>query len=268
MNQIIHEFTVKSKPNKIYNALTDETLISKWWLPNSKIGIDIGAQGVFPLSDGQTKIIVEIIKLIPNQFVQWKCLHHKFSEWINTTLSFSLSQNQEDESIVRFVHSHWADHSGVFGKTSFYWSALYLTNLKKLVEKHTPPFLNPVPVAVALIPYKNKLVGIRRGIEPFKGQIALPGGYIGTGETFIQALSRESQEETGILISDDSWSVFEVGDSLQSNRILIFGLTGEVNEIDLNFKSDETEEIVLIDENTSLAFPLHQKTVKKYFKLN
>ncbi len=45
-------------------------------------------------------------------------------------------------------------------------------------------FSNPVPVAVAVVPYKNKLIGIRRGIEPRKGQIAFPGGYINSGEPF------------------------------------------------------------------------------------
>lgn len=37
-------------------------------------------------------------------------------------------------------------------------------------------FSNPVPVAVALVPFDGQLVGIRRGIEPKKGQIAFPGG--------------------------------------------------------------------------------------------
>ena len=35
-------------------------------------------------------------------------------------------------------------------------------------------YSNPVPVAVALVPYNNCLVGIRRGIEPRKGQLAFP----------------------------------------------------------------------------------------------
>lgn len=39
-------------------------------------------------------------------------------------------------------------------------------------------FSNPVPVAVAIVPFDGKLIGIRRGIEPRKGQVALPGGYI------------------------------------------------------------------------------------------
>jgi ADP-ribose pyrophosphatase YjhB (NUDIX family) len=126
-------------------------------------------------------------------------------------------------------------------------------------------FSNPVPVAVALVPFNNKLVGIRRGIEPRKGQIAFPGGYINSGETFKQALTRELFEETGIRVSEDSWDIFHVGDSVQSNRILIFGLCKEVGSINLDFKSDETEGIFLIDKEMPLAFPLHEDARNKFY---
>ena len=126
-------------------------------------------------------------------------------------------------------------------------------------------FSNPVPVAVALVPFENKLVGIRRGIEPRKGHIAFPGGYINSGETFKQALTRELYEETGIRVPEDSWDIFHVGDSVQSNRILIFGLCKEVSSIDLNFKSEETEGIFLIDHAMPLAFPLHENARNKFY---
>ena len=125
-------------------------------------------------------------------------------------------------------------------------------------------FSNPVPVAVAIVPYKGKLVGIRRGIEPRKGQVAFPGGYINSGETFQQALTRELFEETGIQVSADQWDVFHIGDSLQSNRLLVFGICKEIDALNLQFRSDETEEIVLIEKSTLLAFPLHEEAKNKY----
>jgi ADP-ribose pyrophosphatase YjhB (NUDIX family) len=128
-------------------------------------------------------------------------------------------------------------------------------------------FSNPIPVAVAVVPYKNKLVGIRRGIEPRKGGVAFPGGYINSGETFQEALSRELLEETGINVSTDSWDVFHVGDSIQSDRILIFGICKEVSEINFNFKSNETQEVLLVDSSTSLTFPLHDDAKNKFYSL-
>ena len=62
---------------------------------------------------------------------------------------------------------------------------------------------NPLPVAVVLLPVayddgRTGLVVVRRDIEPFRGEIALPGGFIETGESWREAAVRELREETGL----------------------------------------------------------------------
>lgn len=41
---------------------------------------------------------------------------------------------------------------------------------------------------------------IERGWDPFKGQWALPGGHVDSGETSLAASVRELEEETGITV--------------------------------------------------------------------
>jgi len=132
---------------------------------------------------------------------------------------------------------------------------------------YSNPVPVPVPVAVASIPCGGKLVGIRWAIPPMEGALALPSGYINSGESFTRALSRECFEETGISIDSADWKVFHVGDSLSSNRILIFGLCNRIQAIKLDFKSDETLETCLIDDATELSFPLHKEAVLKFFTM-
>jgi uncharacterized protein YndB with AHSA1/START domain len=135
MAEIFHELPIRSSPENIYQAVTDEEVISRWWLPDSKIKSRVGERGVFPLSDGENKIVMQVEQLIPNQRVVWKCLDHKFPEWKNTNVTFEVLPGSNEISTLRFRHSGWANDSGVFAKTSFYWASLYLRNLKQTLEQ-------------------------------------------------------------------------------------------------------------------------------------
>ncbi|MFZ0545629.1 MAG: NUDIX domain-containing protein, partial [Candidatus Promineifilaceae bacterium] len=54
---------------------------------------------------------------------------------------------------------------------------------------HNTTFVNPIPVAVLLQPVGEKLLVVRRGIEPGNGKLALPGGFMELGESWQTAAS-------------------------------------------------------------------------------
>lgn len=126
-------------------------------------------------------------------------------------------------------------------------------------------YLNPIPVVVLLVPVGNGLVVARRNIEPQKGTLVLPGGYLDLGETWQEGAARELVEETGILISADDITLFDVSNGLD-NTLVISGLAAKQPRSCLKpFSSLETQEIDVIEEPINLGFPLHNLLVKRYF---
>jgi len=127
-------------------------------------------------------------------------------------------------------------------------------------------YLNPLPVAVLLQPVDGGLLAIRRAIAPV-GKLALPGGFIDTGEGWQAAAARELREETGIQI--DPGGIHEARVlSAPDGTLLVFGLAAPLAAGDLPpfTPSAETSERVIVRGATDdMAFPLHAQVVREYF---
>jgi 8-oxo-dGTP diphosphatase len=52
----------------------------------------------------------------------------------------------------------------------------------------------------AVLIHEGRVLLIRRGKEPLRGRWVVPGGTVELGETLEQALVREVQEETGLVV--------------------------------------------------------------------
>jgi 8-oxo-dGTP diphosphatase len=68
----------------------------------------------------------------------------------------------------------------------------------KYVYDWPRPMVTVDAVVFAVTGGSIKLLLIKRGHEPFKGQWAIPGGFIGMDEELDDAVARELQEETGL----------------------------------------------------------------------
>lgn len=59
---------------------------------------------------------------------------------------------------------------------------------------------HPMVGVGALIVHGDRIVLVRRGSEPMKGQWSIPGGVLESGETLVAAVEREVLEETGLVV--------------------------------------------------------------------
>lgn len=155
---------------------------------------------------------------------------------------------------------------------------------------------NPTPVSVAIVPIEctkeytindgkkiqinlHQVLYVRRAIEPKKGMLALPGGFVNKMERIEQAGAREVFEETSIIIEEEDFQLF-TSEITPNNRNLIFGITPPqsssiIEQLNNNLKNNpliqqETQEFVIGNLNIyDAAFDLHQKALSKYFdKIN
>ena len=133
-------------------------------------------------------------------------------------------------------------------------------------ECDTIHYENPKPTATLICPRNNEILLVKRALDPGKGLLGLPGGFIEKGESPEVAAKRELKEETGL----DGNAVRVLGICSHFNTmfgdILLIGIEVEVKDWSTMEAGDDAEEADLFFLNNlpGLAFPCHEKIVKMY----
>lgn len=131
---------------------------------------------------------------------------------------------------------------------------------------------NPLPVAVALLPVHQPeggtgLVVVRRAIDPGRGELGLPGGYIEVGESWQEATVRELLEETGIEADAAQVTLFSVQSTPTTAAVLIFGLlpARPAEALPPMAPTEEATEWLVATTPQPLVFNTHTETMAAYF---
>jgi ADP-ribose pyrophosphatase YjhB (NUDIX family) len=115
---------------------------------------------------------------------------------------------------------------------------------------------------------RTGVVVVRRDIEPFRGDIALPGGFIETGESWREAAVRELREETGLSAELAEVGLFDVHSSHNGYSLLVFGVLPPrpVESLPPSAPTEESMEWFVLTEPTRLCFPTHTQAMAEYFR--
>jgi len=128
-------------------------------------------------------------------------------------------------------------------------------------------WINPIPVAVVLLPVDDGLLLIRRAIEPQRGKLALPGGYVNFGESWQAGAARELVEETGIVIDPARVELAGAHSTPDGAMVLMFARAPRTTAAALPafVATDETAERVIASAPLELAFSLHTEMARRFF---
>jgi len=127
---------------------------------------------------------------------------------------------------------------------------------------------NPLPCAAALVRNtKGEILLVKRGVEPGKGEWALPSGFIEIDETPEKACIRELREETGL----EGRIVRLVGvysqESVMYKNVLIAGYEVKAKGIPYPGSDSASVRFFSPDELPQIAFPSHLKMIKDGIEL-
>jgi len=136
MFHIKHRIGIKSKADRVYEALSSTQGISNWWTKDttgeSSVGSIVTTRFNSPAGAEVGSMKFEILELVPAKKVRWKFIEGP-KEWIGTEVVFGISQDGEF-TIVLFSHLNWAEEVEFKAHCSMKW-AVFLLSLKQLVEQ-------------------------------------------------------------------------------------------------------------------------------------
>ena len=128
-------------------------------------------------------------------------------------------------------------------------------------------YQDPKLVACSIVEIENKIVLLRRAIDPQKGKWVIPGGYVDQGEKVENAAIRETLEECGI-------------QTRLKSLLGVYSYTGRVAVVVVYVADYVAGDLVVDDESQEvrlctaeeipwddLAFPSTRDALKDYYDL-
>jgi uncharacterized protein YndB with AHSA1/START domain len=130
MPDILHKVGIKSSSlNDVYTALTAVDELSAWWTTDTKGESKVGSALQFRFGPGGFDM--KVLELHPATRVLWQVVDGP-EEWIGTTISFDIKQNDE-WTIILFKHEGWKEPVEFMHHCSTKW-AVFLLSRKSLFE--------------------------------------------------------------------------------------------------------------------------------------
>lgn len=135
---------------------------------------------------------------------------------------------------------------------------------------------SPLAVGVAVVPVfkdnKFGFVGFKRGIMPFIGGVAFPGGFVNQNEGSKEATIREFFEEIGLNLPVENYWMHIGEKKTPNNQLLIFyrySTTLDWEDVEKAYHNladkSESQGLVFLQEGSEMCFSLHKEILEEQF---
>ena len=151
MPDIHHALIIGATAENIYNAISSQKGLSRWWTPEASAKAELNSIIRFPFDPDYYKEM-KIVQLKPFELVEWNCIKGA-DEWIGTNISFQIiagdkkkllnsypemkgqleQQVTDKRSLLIFHHNDWKEYTLMFAECNYTWGQ-FLRSLKLLCE--------------------------------------------------------------------------------------------------------------------------------------
>ena len=143
MADINHQVGIKASPAEVYQLLTTDAGLARWWTHDVCGAGDVGSIIEFRFNGGGPDF--EVSQLVENRMVVWKHSGAMPEAWMGTEISFLLRE-EGGQTFVRFTHAKWKEPTDFMGHCSTKW-AVFLLSLKDALETgEGKPFPNDIQI--------------------------------------------------------------------------------------------------------------------------
>ena len=130
MAEIRHRVGISGSAETIYQLLTTDDGLSKWWTTDTQ---GAGAPGsIIHFHFGNDGPDFEVVELVENQRVVWRHHGNMPPGWVGSEVSFDLDETDK-QTFVNFRHYNWAQSDDFLAHCSTKWG-VFMLSLKSCVE--------------------------------------------------------------------------------------------------------------------------------------
>jgi uncharacterized protein YndB with AHSA1/START domain len=130
MTEIRHRVGIRGSAVDIYELLTTDSGLSKWWTSDTRGAGEAGSTIEFRFGDNGPDFVV--IELIPGRLVRWRHSGDVPEDWKGSEVSFELREDRK-QTVVNFSHYNWAKSDAFLAHCSTKWG-VFMMSLKSCIE--------------------------------------------------------------------------------------------------------------------------------------
>ena len=130
MAEIKHRVGISGSAQEIYQLLTTDAGLSKWWTTDT-----LGAGGpgsVIAFRFGDAGPDFEVIELVASRKVVWRHSGEMPAAWMGSEISFLLEETDK-QTFVNFRHYNWQHSDDFLAHCSTKWG-IFMMSIKSCIE--------------------------------------------------------------------------------------------------------------------------------------